>query len=530
MNPFMSTDNVWIERMSNNVHTLARPGIPGLNISYGGFVAGAGTRVRLRWTGSTIAYKIWQVSGSEPASWTATGTDTAIPGAGRMAIHLNYGSTAQYVEWDDIVLTDDVGSTTSKSLIVSTLSSLILSKLAQRKKTLSLSTGSTVARTLGGMPRRITVASGSSPIINRRGLPRSISVSSTHVLFMIRGFPRFLSSSTSSVATVGLMRRYSRRFTVLSESLSFLNRKYPRLIQVFYSSVSSLDPSVGLTPGFFTPGGSTVQLEKLLGKPIEVISTSEKRVWRGMGRRIAVSTAYSTILSFLPIVTHPKFISVVSSSLPLVGRAALINIMVDSLSGQTSSLDWGPAYQVALELASSSAASLNLLRRKVLSVSQDSAVVVGKEANLQRTINVSKSSVVRLTKEMKKNIFTVRTDLVSFSARKLNQLLEQSIEVSSPSDLLVRKHVSKRFPLVSGSDISIQKVHPRDVLISQGHLVTLFVNGSVRILVDVASVPTPSLVRHIDKILLSQSATSITFLPQKVYRKVFLPLMKKVGI
>lgn len=66
-------------------------------------------RLRLRVVGSTIQFKIWPDGQAEPASWSATLTDTTVSAAGQLHLSLvrsssNVGTKAVLV--DDVVIRD----------------------------------------------------------------------------------------------------------------------------------------------------------------------------------------------------------------------------------------------------------------------------------------------------------------------------------------------------------------------------------------------------------------------------------------
>lgn len=85
-----------------------------------GLTHGAGTqfRVRFGWTGSIVRAKIWLASGTEPASWTVSTTDTTFTGPGQVAFRsrLESGNTNTLpvnVEYDNFQVTgvtDNPGS------------------------------------------------------------------------------------------------------------------------------------------------------------------------------------------------------------------------------------------------------------------------------------------------------------------------------------------------------------------------------------------------------------------------------------
>jgi hypothetical protein len=63
--------------------------------------------LRLRVSGSTIQFKIWTDGTTEPATWTATGTDTSITAPGQLFLSLNRGSTnvgSRSVSFDDLTV------------------------------------------------------------------------------------------------------------------------------------------------------------------------------------------------------------------------------------------------------------------------------------------------------------------------------------------------------------------------------------------------------------------------------------------
>jgi hypothetical protein len=90
--------------------------ITGSNVNY--HAGTTPTRMRMRCVGTTLQYKIWPAASAEPASWTATVTDSTYSAAGAFGIAMSSGNSlaSQTVYLDNLTITD--GSITSNQTVV----------------------------------------------------------------------------------------------------------------------------------------------------------------------------------------------------------------------------------------------------------------------------------------------------------------------------------------------------------------------------------------------------------------------------
>lgn len=75
-------------------------------------------KVRLQAVGGTVQFKIWASSGSEPASWTASGTDAAPVASGRVRLGFVYTDTSTantVMAFDDLSVTGSIDGTNPPS-------------------------------------------------------------------------------------------------------------------------------------------------------------------------------------------------------------------------------------------------------------------------------------------------------------------------------------------------------------------------------------------------------------------------------
>jgi hypothetical protein len=65
-------------------------------------------KLRFRVVGTTVQFRIWAASGSEPGTWDVSVTDSAHASGYAYVQHTNTGTANTHIRWDDVLITDGV--------------------------------------------------------------------------------------------------------------------------------------------------------------------------------------------------------------------------------------------------------------------------------------------------------------------------------------------------------------------------------------------------------------------------------------